>query len=216
MLVILEGKKLKINDLLAFLPPLFRKGDVETCLGKRGYSAQVLNRALKKKLVSRITRGVYLNVLKCKFSGQWPSVEEVACYIKPAAYISLEWALHHHDIILQRPMVCTAVVAKIGSLRRIHFTESYGNQRVEYHIEYSVISNISRGFGIEKIGSSTARMSVPERAFLDWIHVRHPSEYLLSSWLEEMDLEALNIEKLKELSTHYPARVRKLAMLVEQ
>jgi len=31
-----------------------------------------------------------------------------------------------------------------------------------------------------------------------------------------MDIEALNLEKLKGLSTHYPTRVGELAMLVEQ
>jgi len=209
-------KNQKLDELLAFLPPLFRKGDLDTCIRKGDYSAQVLNRALKRGLVARITRGVYLNVLKCKFTGHWPSVEEVACYIKPAAYVSLEWALHHWDLILQRPSVCTAVVSRVGRLKRIHFAESLGDMKVEYNIEYSAIANIPRHFGIERLGETGARIAVPERALLDWIHVRRPSEYLLKSWVEEMDLEVLDLERFKDFFSYYPARVRRLANQVIQ
>ncbi len=215
-MMVAETKNQRINELLAFLPPLFRKGDLDTCLRKGNYSAQVLNRALKKGLIARIARGVYLNVLKCKFTGRWPPVEEVACYIKPAAYVSLEWALHYWDLILQRPVVCTAVVTRVGRLKRVHFMESYGDARVEYNIEYSAISNVPRHFGIERLGQVKARIAVPERALLDWIHVRRPSEYLLKSWVDEMDLESIDPEKLKDFSTYYPPRVRRLAKKVLQ
>ena len=63
-------------------------------------------------------------------------MEEVACYIKPAAYVSLEWALHYWDLILQRLVVCTAVVTRVGRLKRVHFMESYGGARVEYNISF--------------------------------------------------------------------------------
>ena len=207
----LAGKNLKLDDLLAFLPLLFRKGDLDTCLRKGNYSAQVLNRALKKRRIARIARGIYLNVLKCKFTGRWPLVEEVACYIRPAAYVSLEWALHYWDIILQRPAVCTTVVTKLERLKRVHFAEAYEDIKLEYSIEYSAISNISRHFGIERLDETKARIAVPERAVLDWIHVRCPSEYVLRSWVDEMDLEGVDFEKLKDFSYHYPKRVRRLA-----
>ncbi len=155
-------------------------------------------------------------MLKCKFTGQWPPVEEVACYIKPAAYVSLEWALHYWDLILQRPVVCTAVVTRVGRLKRVHFMESYGGARVEYNIEYSAITNIPRHFGIERLGEAKARIAVPERALLDWIHVRRPSEYLLRSWVDEIDLESIDPEKLKDYSAHYHPRVRRLAQQVLQ
>ena len=208
------GKNLQLEELLAFLSPLFRKGDLDTCLRNERYSAQVLNRALKRRFIARITRGVYLNVLKCSFTGQWPAVEETACYIKPAAYISLEWALHYWDLILQKPVVCTAVVSRVGRLREVHFSETYHGTKVEYHIEYSALSKIPRHFGIERLDEMEARMALPERALLDWIHVRRPSEYLLRSWVDEMDLENLSLERLKDFSAYYPARVKKLANLV--
>ena len=204
-----DRKNIKLDELLGFLPTLFRKGDLDTCLRKGNYSAQVLNRAIKKRFAARITRGVYLNVLKCRFTDQWPSVEEVACYIKPAAYVSLEWALHYWDIILQRPAVCTAVVTSAGRLKKVRFLESYGATKVEYNIEYSVISNIPKHFGIERLSETTARIATPERALLDWIHLRRPSEYLMNSWLEEMDLESLDPDKLKDFVSHYPSRMKR-------
>ncbi len=56
-MMVTETKNQKIDELLAFLPPLFRKGDLDTCLRKGRYSAQVLNRALRKRLIARIARG---------------------------------------------------------------------------------------------------------------------------------------------------------------
>ena len=110
--MVAETKNQRIDELLAFLPPLFRKGDLDTCLRKGNYSAQVLYRALKKGLIARI--------------------------------------------------------------------------------------------------------AVPERALLDWIHVRRPSEYLLRSWVDEMDLESVDPAKLKDFSAHYPPRVRRLGKKVLQ
>ena len=211
-----DRRNIKLDELLGFLPTLFRKGDMDTCLRKGNYSAQVLNRAIKKRFIARTTRGVYLNVLKCRFTDQWPSVEEVACYIKPVAYVSLEWALHYWDIILQRPAVCTAVVTRAGKLKKVRFMESYGATKVKYNIEYSVISNIPRHFGIEQMGVTKARIAAPERALLDWIHLRRPSEYLLNSWLEEMDIEGLDPKKLRGFASHYPSRVSRSANSVLQ
>ena len=210
----LAGKNLKLDELLAFLPTLFRKKDLDTFLRKGNYSAQVLNRAQRKRHIARIARGVYLNVLKCKFTGQWPSVEEVACCIKPAAYVSLEWGLHYWDIILQRPAVCTTVVTKTGRLKRVRFAEIYEDIKLEYSIEYSAISNISRDFGIVRLGETKARIAEPERSILDWLHVRRPSEYVLRSWIDEMDLEGVELEKLKDFSSHYPERVRRSVKVI--
>ncbi len=210
VLVTLEIKRTKVENLLAFLPPLFRKTHLDTLLQDPAYCAQVLNRMLKRRLVARITKGVYLNVLKCKFTNEWPPVEEAACLIKPAAYVSLEWALHYWNLILQRPAVCTAVVTKVGRLRRVSFKETLDQVTVEYEVEFSAISKVPRHFGIEGLPEIMARMATPERALLDWIHVRRPSEYTISSWIDEMEVENLNAERLLAFSQHYPPRVKRL------
>ena len=101
------------------------------------------------------------------------------------------------------------MATRTGRLKEVCFAEAYGDIKVEYRIEYSAISNISRHFGIMRLGETNARIAEPERSLLDWLHVRRPSEYLLRSWVEEMDLEGLDLEKLKDFSSRYPKRVKR-------
>jgi hypothetical protein len=86
---------------LKILPVLFRKQDVEKVTPQ---AAIFLSRAVKKGLLHRLNRGNYVN----SFLRGFPRVEEVACFMRPPAYVTGEWALNYHGISVQSPIVCTA------------------------------------------------------------------------------------------------------------
>ncbi|MEW5909536.1 MAG: hypothetical protein AB1659_07040 [Thermodesulfobacteriota bacterium] len=92
-----------------------------------------LNRASRKGYVKKITNSIYWNVL---FNQKPPSVEEVACFARRPSYISCEWALNSHGILIQIPTVCTAITLHPGIGKR---------NRIRYHgfvIEYSKIAEM--------------------------------------------------------------------------
>jgi predicted transcriptional regulator of viral defense system len=134
---------------LKLIPALFRKQDVEKVTP---HAAVFLSRALKKGLVHRLNRGNYVNSFLCGF----PRVEEAACFMRPPAYVTGEWALNYHGISAQSPVVCTA--ATLGSaVGRRH--------RVEYQgvtIEFSKIS-------------PTLFLGSPESIISIWPRLKKPS-----------------------------------------
>lgn len=103
-------------ERLKCLPRLFRTQDVEKLTSHAGV---LLSRAAQEGLVYRINRGNYVNSLLHGF----PRVEEVACFLKPPAYVSCEWARHYHGTILQAPTVCTVVTlnTSVGKKRRVTY-----------------------------------------------------------------------------------------------
>jgi len=103
-------------NILRQLPNLFHYADVEKFTGNANV---FLTRALAKGFVERVTRGVYINRLR---EGE-PSVEEVACFLRTPSYISCEWALNRHGLILQSPVVCTVLTldTAVGAARNIRF-----------------------------------------------------------------------------------------------
>jgi predicted transcriptional regulator of viral defense system len=98
------------------LPPLFRKQDAEKV---SDHTNVFLSRAVKKGMIHRLNRGNYIN----SFLSGFPSVEEVACFLRPPAYISCEWALNYHGVSLQSPMVCTVVTlnSAVGKKRDLEY-----------------------------------------------------------------------------------------------
>ncbi len=150
-----RAKKKKTVDILRFLPSLFRYADASKLTSNPNV---FLTRALKAGYVSRIMRGVYFNTFK-----EAPSVEEVACYLRTPSYISCEWALNYHNIILQVPSVCTVITlsSSVGERNRVTYRETA--------VEYSRISeNLFYGFETRE-GFNIAS---PEKALLDTVYLR--------------------------------------------
>src|SRR4030066_908966 len=92
-------------EILRELPALFRKVDVEKWTR---HPSIFLNRAIGKEWIYRVARGSYINTF---FKG-WPTVEEIGCFLRPPAYVSGEWALHHHGVLLQVPHICLIVTLR--------------------------------------------------------------------------------------------------------
>ena len=171
---------------LKLLPVLFRKQDAEKVTGHVG---MFLSRALQKGLIYRLNRGNYIN----SFLYRFPGIEEVACFLKPPAYISCEWALNYHGISLQAPMVCTALTlsGSVGKKRNIRYQE--------ITIEFSRIS-ASLFFGFTY--HDRFYMASPEKAILDTFYYRGaiPAQ-------DELELDKVDFNLLLKMTDKYPQSV---------
>ena len=169
---------------LKLLPALFRKQDAEKVAPHTG---TFLSRAVKQELIHRLNRGNYIN----SFLHGFPGVEEVACFLRPPAYISCEWALNYHGISLQSPMVCTVVTlsTSVGKKRNISYQE--------ITIEFSRISP-SLFFGFTYY--DRFYMASPEKAILDTLYYRGtiPAQ-------DELELDNVDSRLLLKIAKRYPA-----------
>ena len=171
---------------LKLLPVLFRKQDAEKLTP---YTGTFLSRAVKKGLIYRINRGNYINSFLCGL----PSVEEAACFLKPPAYISCEWALNYHGVTLQSPMVCTVVTlsTSVGKKRNIQY------QGIT--IEFSRIApSLFFGFTYR----DRFYMASPEKAILDTLYYRGmiPAQ-------DELELDKVDFNLLSKMARRYPLSV---------
>ncbi len=174
-------------DVLQALPALFRSAD----LLKYTRNANVfLSRALERRLITRLTRGVYVNSrLKPE-----PSLEEAACFVRTPSYVSAEWALHLHGVTIQAPTVCTVVTLStaVGVSRNLRWHD--------VTIEYSHISD-QLFFGFES--REGFNCALPEKALLDYIYYRNTVPFE-----GELELEGLNRGHLSQMAQLFPLRVR--------
>jgi predicted transcriptional regulator of viral defense system len=175
-------------NILRQLPNLFHYADVEKFTGNANV---FLTRALAKGFVERVARGVYINRLR---EGD-PSVEEVACFLRTPSYISCEWALNRHGLILQSPVVCTVLTldTAVGAARNIRF----GSITIEFS---RIAPRLFNGFETR----DGFNMALPEKALLDTIYLRQHIPFA-----DELDLDNIQKDKLMSLSELFPAIVRK-------
>jgi predicted transcriptional regulator of viral defense system len=168
------------------LPWLFRNADAE----KVGpHTGMFLSRAVQKGFLHRLNRGNYIN----SFLYGYPGVEEVACFLRPPAYISCEWALNYHGVSLQSPSVCTVIT----------LSTSVGKKRdIEYRgvvIQFSRIApSLYFGFNC----NDRFCMASAEKAILDTLYYRGaiPAG-------DELELDAVDLKRLPTMAARYPAAV---------
>jgi predicted transcriptional regulator of viral defense system len=176
-------------DILQSLPALFRSADL---LKYTGNSNVFLTRALERGYITRLTRGVYVNSrMKAE-----PSLEEAACFVRTPSYISAEWALHLHGIIIQVPTICTVVTLStaVGVSRNLRWRD--------VTIEYSHISD-RLYFGFE--AREGYNLATPEKALLDCIYYRNSVPFA-----DELEMDELDMKRLREMALVFPVRVREM------
>jgi len=173
---------------LKLFPVLFRKQDAEKVTP---HAAMFLTRALKKGLVHRLSRGNYIN----SFLRGFPRVEEVACFVRPPAYVTGEWALNHHGVSSQSPTVCTAVT--LGSAVGRHHRLDYQDVTIEFSKVTPALF-----FGFNRIDNFY--MATPEKAILDTFYLRKalPTP-------DELEIENINIDTLEQTARKFPQTVWK-------
>ncbi len=176
--------------ILQLLPQLFRYADVEKYTGNANV---FLTRALRRGLVGRITRGVYVN----DFMKNRPDIEEVACFLRTPSYISCEWALNRHGLLLQSPVVCTVLTLStaVGLSRNLE----YGGITIEFsHIAARLFTGFEPRAGFN--------LALPEKALLDTIYLRKAIPFR-----DELNLDLLDRRRLDLLANLYPVQTGKLA-----
>ncbi len=174
-------------DVLQSLPALFRSADVSKFSGNANV---FLTRALQNGFISRLTRGVYVNSrLKAE-----PSLEEAACFVRTPSYVSAEWALHLHGVIIQAPSVCTIVTLSTA----VGVTRIFSWHGVSF--EYSHISD-KLYFGFEV--RDGFNLALPEKALLDYIYYRNTLPFQ-----DELEMEELDNGRLMQMAQLFPSRVR--------
>lgn len=181
-------------DTLQALPALFRSADV---LKFTANANVFLTRALERGFITRLTRGVYVNSrLKPE-----PSPEEAACFVRTPSYISAEWALHLHGVIIQVPTVCTVVTLStaVGVSRNLQWRG--------VAIEYSHIAD-RLYFGFE--AREGYNLATPEKALLDCIYYRDAVPFE-----DELEMEMLDVGRLREMAQSFPVRVREMVGKLE-
>lgn len=181
-------------DILQALPRLFRSADLYKFTGNANV---FLTRACRRGLITRLTRGVYINV---RMKGE-ASLEEAACFIRTPSYISAEWALHLHGIIIQAPTVCTVLTLSTA----VGVTRNLAYQGVA--IEYSHLSS-RLYFGFES--RDGFNLALPEKALLDTLYYRRRAPFM-----GEMEFDGIDAYLLREMSKSFPLRVREIVPRLE-
>ncbi|HEA67627.1 MAG TPA: hypothetical protein ENI07_12505 [Desulfobacterales bacterium] len=179
-------------DVLRRLPsPLFTSADVAKLVVNDNV---FLHRASRKGYVKKIANRIYWNVL---FSTEPPTVEQVACFARRPSYVSCEWALNHHGILLQTPTVCTTITlhAGIGKRNRIFYQD--------YVIEYSRIAE-KLYLPEEILKLDNVLMATPEKALLDCAYLRKRVPFA-----DELETDLLDKARLARVVAVYPAHTRK-------
>lgn len=194
-----KGKNLSMVEVLKKLPvPLFSSVDAAKLVHDDN---MFLFRAARKGYIRKISNRVYWNAI---FSKEPPKVEQVACFARQPSYISCEWAMNLHGILLQAPFVCTAITLHTGVGKRNII--SYGSFTMEY-------SKIAERLWLpgEIVDRGGATVASPGKAFLDAVYLRHKVPFA-----EELEVENLDMKKLKGLSSLYPKKVQdKIGQLVK-
>jgi predicted transcriptional regulator of viral defense system len=182
-----------MGNVLRKLPtPLFRTADAAKLVTDDN---MFLYRALRAGYLKKICNGVYWNLL---FHPDPPKVEQVACFARQPSYISCEWALNYHGLLLQVPRVCTAVTLHPGSGKRNRI--SYEG----YVIEYSRLK-ATLYLPEEILAQDSILMATAEKALLDAAYLRH-----VIPFADELERDPLDWGRLSRLLPLYPGSVQQI------
>jgi predicted transcriptional regulator of viral defense system len=157
---------------------------------------KALSRLGGRGLVSRVTKGVYVNKLVRDHSAQ-----DFVSVLKPDSYVSLESALSHWGLSTQSPVTLTCVTT--GKPKEY--------RTPEFAITFRTISKrLFWGFVEKQTRYSKYRIAEPEKALLDWIYLSLQTG--LRPHLDEIDFKRVDKQKLAKYAAKYPGTVRTTLM----
>ena len=122
-------------------------------------AVHALRRLASQKIIARIKRGVWVNLL----AGDLHPYEAVPFLRAPwPAYVSLYSALADYGLVAEIPQVIYAVS---GALPK-----KYKTQLGDFHIHH-LPANLIWGYEIKRIGQGSYPIAEPEKAFLDLVYL---------------------------------------------
>jgi hypothetical protein len=183
----MTGKRTMVDVLRELPVPLFRTADAVKLASDDN---MFLYRASRSGYLKRICNGVYWNLL---FHPEPPKVEQVACFARQPSYITCEWALNYHGLLLQVPQVCTAITLHPGTGKRNRIRHE------GYVIEYSRLKE-TLYLPEEILVLDDFLMARAEKALLDAAYLRHEIPFA----------DELEKDRLTRLTPKYPASVQRV------
>ena len=137
-----------------------------------------LTRLEKTGLIRRVSRG-WICIQPCEI---W----EIVRVVYPSSYISLEWALHYHEILNQEIHIITMIwLGKPKVVKNRYYTFEIHRIKPQLHFGYD--DNM---------------IAEPEKALLDTL-------YLRKKLSDELNLETINSQKLSNYAEKYPKTIRR-------
>ena len=185
-----------IRKLMDFGKPYFTVADLERILGLKKETLYVtLNRLTKSGILTRLKKNIYV-----VFTGA-VDAEKIANEIHYPAYLSFEKALSDYGIFSQIPLTLTFATLRPSKKLTI------ADRQVEYsHLKRNLF------FGYEvKNGKNIA---LPEKALLDELYL--VSRGLRNINIEELDLKAINKDRLEEMAKKFPAYTNMLLKQIKE
>ena len=153
-----------------------------------------LRRYEARGLVEHISNKIYINKLNQQFS-----IRELVNVLRPDSYISLESALVDRGIISQSPAVLTCVTSG--------YPKTFSSRSVT--IVYRKISHeLFWGFEQRKTRYNSYGIAEPEKALLDWVYLSRQEG--LPTPLDEINVQFLNISKLRSYAKNFPRTVEEV------
>jgi hypothetical protein len=192
------------NLLLEWPLSLIRDVDIATIIpASRRYAA--VNRALKKRVLVRLRRGIYL--IGKPFQKNLPSCFQIAHSIYGPSYISFESALYYHQWIPEAVYSTMCATTK----RAKEFNTPLG------FFQYISVPDHLCYLGVQRVGSENEAFFIadPWRAVADhfYTHDRNwnrPEDLYQDMRIEMEDMLESDLTILQLLAEHYPSnRVRK-------
>ena len=180
-----------VRRLLSLNKPYFTLADLEKVLDQPRPSLYVtLNRLVSYGVLVRLRRGVYQVAL------QSPALARIANTLVYPSYLSFESALSRYGILSQVPYTLTfATPRRSRSL-------TLGGAAVRYH---QLKSALFFGYGM----SEGLYVAEPEKALLDQCYLA--ARGLADLAWDELDLSAINRDRLADHAVRFPPAVRERA-----
>jgi len=176
------------NSILR-LDHLARRYDVS-----EGVARSALRRYESLGLVEHVSNKIYVNKLNQQFSPL-----DLVNVLRRDSYISLESALVDRGITSQSPVVLTCVT--IGFPRMF-------KSRSATIVYRRIAPDLFWGFEEHATRYNTYRIAEPEKALLDWIYLTRQEG--LPTPLDELNLEFLDLPKLRTYSEKFPRTVHEV------
>jgi DNA-binding Lrp family transcriptional regulator len=151
-----------------------------------------LRRYEERGLVERVSTKIYINHFNQQFSPR-----DLVNILRPESYISLESVMVEKGITTQSPSVLTCVTSGYPQSFR---TKSVG---IVYR---KISSDLYWGYEQKATRYNTYQIAEPEKALLDWVYLARQEG--LPTPLDELQLQFLNVAKLRKYAEGFPRTVQ--------